>query len=163
MNTYSRRLIGVYMDWLVHVNGVVGYRQLRPMTTRTIEGALDLHVAVQGGGFDMDCSESVTLLCHLAGLKPPSGTQDGYSYGNTETLLATLPHLAHASDLLLGDLAVFNSDRPLVDQHVAACRVPGADPKMFNHGSSPDPRYFRLSQLQPGFSGHTTFLSIGKL
>lgn len=162
MGAYSRRLIGVYMDWLVHSAGRIGYEQVRPMGTHSIDGAVSLRDSLKTG-FDMDCSESVTLLCHLGGLRPPSGETEGYAFGNTSTLMSNLPHLGHASDLLLGDLAVFNADQPLSKQHVAACRVPGSDPKMFNHGSAPDPRYFRLSQLQPGFAGHTVYLSLASL
>lgn len=162
MNGYSRPLIGVYMDWLVHATVKIGYRQVRPMVTHNIEGAVDLKEALKPT-FEMDCSESVTLLCHLAGLKPPSGGTYGYAYGNTETLLANLPRLDHASDLLVGDLVVFAADQPLSKQHVAACRIPGSDPKLFSHGTVSDPSFWRLSQLQPGFTGHTAFLSIAHL
>lgn len=158
----QRELLAAYMDWLVAEKNRVGYRELRPMATSTIATAAQLKAAF-GVGFEMDCSESVTLLCHLAGLKPPSGAKDGWKYGNTETLLSNLPTYPDPANADVGAVCVFNSDRPLAEQHAAMVRSPGSDPVLFTHGSPADPSFLKLSQLQPGFAGETVFCSISGL
>src|SRR6478609_3385678 len=88
----QRSELAALMDYLVRHEPLIHYAQVRPMVTRTITNLVQLHTAVESrNGLTMDCSESVTLLCKLAGLKDPNGLHyDGA--GNTETMLHTLPH-----------------------------------------------------------------------
>lgn len=158
----ERELLGVYMDWLVADKARVGYRMLRPMVTRGINTAAGLERALTTG-FEMDCSESLVLLCHLAGLKDPSG--NGYDGdGNTSQILAHLTgHYTDPAKASQGAICIFNSDRPLTEQHGTMVRHPARDPVLFTHGSAADPSLLRLSQIQPGFKGKTVFCPISSL
>lgn len=153
----QRATLGQMMDALVFYRRRVHYAQVRPMRTA---GIRHLRLALfRPGGITMDCSESVTLLCRLAGLHDPNGL--GYNgAGYTGTLLEHLPHYFTPSAALTGALVVFG-DPP--GEHVCMVRWPGTDPVLFSHGSERDPSYHRLSYMRPGFAGAVTFLSIAAL
>jgi hypothetical protein len=163
VNKAQRAEIQKVQAILVAHRGRVGYRQLRPMTTRNVSTVTGL-MRKLGQGFDMDCSESGVLICHVAGVKSPTGS---WAYGNTETYLQHLTnHYFDARDALPGAFAVLNSDRPLTEQHLVQCHEADhahGDPIIFTHGTAADPRFMKLSWIQAGFSGRTTWLSVKRL
>src|ERR1700675_1371723 len=108
MATASQRSqLARVMDVPVREGAAVHYAQRRPMRTRTITSLHLLQQALQSPrGVTMDCSESVTLLCRLAGLSDPNGFgYDGTGY--TGTLLHHLPRYTDASKANVGALVVF--------------------------------------------------------
>src|SRR5690348_13759387 len=69
----------------------VYWAEVRPMSTaRLTESQLDQRLR-GGGRITMDCSESITLMFRLAGLRDPNGLEyDGEGW--TGTMLTHLPH-----------------------------------------------------------------------
>lgn len=145
------------MDALVFYNRRVHYAQVRPMRST---GIRHLRPALlRPHGLTMDCSESVTLLCRLAGLRDPNGLHyDGSGY--TGTLLAYLVGYSDPAIARTGALVVFGEG---AGDHVCMVRKPGADPLLFSHGSEADPSWHPLSFMRSGFKGEPRFLSIAKL
>ena len=144
-----------FMDMLVAGRTHIGYRQLRPMTTAGIDSA-DALLVWLARGFDMDCSESYTLLCHLVGAESPSGPAWGYAYGNTQSILDHLTdRYTDPLEALIGAPCIFNPGRATAEQHIACVRRPGRDPLMFNHGDSTGPTYIRFSRLKAAFASYT--------
>lgn len=110
----------------------VDYEQVRPMRTRDLTQTrltVDLEHNVP---VTMDCSESVTLICRLAGLKDPNGLgYDGYGY--TGTLLDHLPHFTNYQELHKGSLIVYGDG---TGTHVVMVVTPnGENPEVYSHGS----------------------------
>src|SRR5258705_2074988 len=102
----QRHTLGALMDYLVAHEPKVHYAQRRPMRSRWITDYVELTRAVQSGaGLTMDCSESVTLLCKLAGLDDPNGLRYNGS-GYTGTLLDHLPHYTPPSKANISGLPV---------------------------------------------------------
>ncbi len=158
----KRRRIQSVQAYLVAHKAAIGYTQHRPMGTAHIDtmAKLEQHVAK---GFSMDCSESGVLIMHVSGCKSPTGS---WAEGNTETYLERLHHYYDPKQALPGAFIVFNSNRPLWEQHLAQVhwRDPlHGNPIVFTHGNADDPSFMPLSWLQAGFSGRTTFLSINSL
>lgn len=156
----QRRELARIMDLLVQYEPKVHYRQVRPMSTRSIDDVTELLARLKSpGGVTMDCSESVTLLCRLAGLHDPNGL--GYNgTGYTGTLLE---HLTHYHDPLranVGGLVVFG---PGTGEHVCMVRRTGADPLLFSHGQEAGPLLVRYSVERRAHTAPATFLSIAKL
>ncbi len=116
---------------------------LHDVRTRTIFKIATLAQLEQelfAGRLTIDCSQSVTLIAHVAGAKDPNGGNfraDGY----TGTLLhgCTGISLAQARP---GDLCVFG---PGTGHHVVMVMQPGPDPLMFSHGQEKDPIAIRHS------------------
>lgn len=161
MATPAQRLtLGRLMDLLVRERAAVHYAQVRPMRTRRLASLHLLQQALASPrGVTMDCSESVTLLCRLAGLSDPNGFHyDGTGY--TGTLLHHLPHYTDASKAKVGALVAFG---PGSGHHVCMVRAPGRDPLLFSHGSERGPIMIRLSEEQRYQAPPTTFLSVAKL
>jgi hypothetical protein len=149
------------MDLLVRFKGRVHYRQVRPMSTMTIRTGHLRAALLRRGGITMDCSESVTLICHLAGLRDPNGLNyDGSGF--TGTLLNHLHHYDDPKAAGIGAMVVFGGG---TGEHVAMVRRPHeTNPLMFSHGTEEDPTYYTLAQLLPAFPGQPhTFLSIDPL
>ena len=95
------------MDLLVRNEPRVHYAQIRPMQTRPIHSLHLLQQALYSPhGVTMDCSESVTLLCHVCGLQDPNGF-DYDGHGFTGTLLHHLPHYSDPGNARIGALVVF--------------------------------------------------------
>jgi hypothetical protein len=162
MTLAQRQKIQRIQAYLVWKKDQIGYIERRPMETAHITTMTQL-IAHTEKGFAMDCSESCVLICHVAGVKSPTGS---WSIGNTETMLGRLKHYTDAKAALPGALVVFNANRPLSEQHV--CQVHQADkihgnPVLFTHGEAEDPNFRTLDWMQHGFSGATTFLSVTKL
>jgi len=156
----QRQQLARIMDLLVREAARVHYAQVRPMQTRPIHSLHLLQQALYSPhGVTMDCSESVTLLCHVAGLKDPNGF--GYDgHGFTGTLLHDLPHYTDPSKAEVGALVVFG---PGSGDHVCMVRRPGANPTLFSHGSERGPIYISLSAEKSYQRPPTTFLSIANL
>ena len=150
------------MDYLVRHEPHIHYAQVRPMVTRTIENLVQLHQAVERPrGLTMDCSESVTLLCRLAGLRDPNGLHyDGA--GNTDTMLGHLPHYYAATAAGVGALVVFGVGK-LSTEHVCMVRRTGSDPLLFSHGQEQGPFFIPLSVEKRYHPGPYTFLSVAGL
>lgn len=148
------------MHYLISKEPLIGYQQYRPMTTiHYNEAGLRRHLD-SGHSISMDCSESVTLLCKLAGLKDPNGF--GYNgYGYTGTLLNHLPHYSRASNAHVGAIAIFGAG---TGEHAVMVMERGSDPVVFSHGFSGGPLALRLStekRYHPG--ARVTFLDISHL
>jgi hypothetical protein len=164
VQTAKREIAVGVMNLLVAEKAQIDYLEHRPMRTAAID-SVDALVKALTGRVEMDCSESVTLICHIGGLKDPSGAAfDGY--GDTETMLKHLPHFADPKSANACTLVVFNADRPLAEQHVAIVHTAdhlGGNPILFTHGHQGDPRLTLLRDLQAGFAGRTVFLSVASL
>lgn len=150
------------MDLLVARNGKVHYAQVRPMRTASIRTTTGLRLALaKPAGITMDCSESVTLICRLAGLRDPNGLHYNGT-GFTGTLLGfLLDHYSDPGRARTGALVVFGGGE---GEHVCMVRRPGPDPLLFSHGTEDDPRFYPLSVMLHAFPGQPhTFLSVAKL
>src|SRR5258708_18930246 len=132
----QRHTLGALMDYLVAHEPKVHYAQRRPMRSRWITDYVELTRAVQSGaGLTIDCSESVTLLCKLAGLDDPNGLRyDGTGY--TGTLLDHLPHYTNPSKANIGGLGVLG---PGTGEHVVMVRHPRDRPGLFSPGPGGGP------------------------
>jgi hypothetical protein len=161
-SAHERSELAALMDYLVRREPHVHYGQVRPMPSRTIRNLVELHAAVERArGLTMDCSESVTLICKLAGLGDPNGLHYGGA-GNTETMLGHLSHYYSARSAGVGALVVFGVGR-LSTEHVCMVRRPGADPLLFSHGQERGPFFIPLSVEKRYHVAPYTFLSIAKL
>lgn len=158
----QRRELATAMDFLVahepHVHYPPGDRRTGSVyaikTLQTLERRV---LAPQG--LTLDCSQSVELLCHVAGLQDPNGL--GYrSDGYTGTLLDHLPHYRGPKGASVGALVVFG---PGTGEHVCMVRHPGEDPILFSHGQERGPVYIRLSVERRYHRAPVTFLSIAGL
>jgi hypothetical protein len=134
----------------------VHYAQVRPMR--------NVHTAAPHFPLTMDCSESVTALCHWAGLHDPNGR--GYDgQGNTATLYAHLPHYFNPAAAMVGALVTFAvPTSPLSRQHVCMVLEPDEhDPLLFSHGQERGPLAIRLSTERRFHASPVAFLSIAHL
>ena len=156
----QRAAMRYLMDLLLHHRARIHYAELRPMSTASIHSVLGLKQRIAApGGLTMDCSESVTLICKLAGLSDPNGLAYN-GQGFTGTLLGHLPHYVNAAGAKIGALCVFG---PGTGKHVAMVYERGTDPMMWTHGETGDPSLHRLSWMVPGFAPPVTFLNISAL
>jgi hypothetical protein len=158
--TNQREHMARLMDLLVLDKPEVHYREIRPMPTCHIKTEAQLRSALQQpNGITMDCSESVTLICKLAGLHDPNGR--GYNCtGDTGTMLDHLNHYADPRVALVGALVVFGPGR---GEHVCMVRTPGRNPTLFSHGQERGPFFISLSEERKFHNPPVTFLSIAKL
>lgn len=148
------------MDYTYRERAKIHYAQVRPMRTRRIHSLHLLQQALQSpAGITSDCSESVTMLCRIAGLDDPNGF--GYDgHGFTGTLLHHLPRYARASDAKVGALVVFG---PGSGDHVCMVRHVGANPLLWSHGQERGPIFISLREESRFQRPPVTFLSIAKL
>lgn len=164
VQTAKREIVVGVMNLLVAEKRQIDYLEHRPMRTASTD-SVDALVKALAGRVAMDCSESVTLICHIAGLKDPSGlAYDGE--GNTKTMLDHLPRFTDPAKANACTIVVFNADKPLSEQHVAIVHTAdhvGGNPLLFTHGHQGDPSLVRLKDIQPGFTGETAFLSVTSL
>lgn len=148
------------MDFTYRERARIHYAQRRPMPTQHLHSLHLLQQALQSPrGVTMDCSEGVTLLCHIAGLDDPNGF-DYDGHGFTGTLLHHLPHYADARNAKIGALVVFG---PGSGDHVCMVRQPGANPLLWSHGQESGPIYISLREEARYQRPPITFLSIAKL
>ena len=163
MTDKAQRLhLAALMDYLVAHRDKIHYpfHDQRTEQIHSISNEHQLRAAVaEPDGITMDCSQSVELLCHVAGLKDPNGNecrQDGY----TGTLLSHLPHYHDPGGANIGALVVFG---PGTGEHVAMVRHPGHDPILFSHGQDAGPFFLPLSSERRFHHPPVTFLNIAKL
>jgi hypothetical protein len=159
----QRHELAAVMETLVAHKDHVHYAEIRPMATKNITTVVALRNALlTPKGITMDCSESVTLLCHVAGMKDPNGLN--YSgAGNTQVMLGHLPNYLNPAGAGIGALCFFGVPGELGTQHITMVHTPGTDPLLFTHGGEEDPNFRRLSWMRSGFQGHPIFLNISKL
>ncbi len=155
----QRQHMAALMDWLVAHERLMHYVQKRPMSTANILEQQLSDKFANGGTISTDCSETVTLICRLAGLSDPNG-QAYNGYGFTGTMLSTLKHYIDPAAADVGALVVFG---PGDGHHVAMVRKKGHDPLLFSHGKESDPQFVRLSEEKKAQKLPTTFLSIAQL
>lgn len=151
------------MLYLLAHQPAVHYMEIRPMNTAKISTLAELQAVVTSPhGLTADCSEMVTLLCHVAGLKDPNGS--GYDgEGFTGTLLKSLPHYTDARAALVGALVVFG---PRTGEHVAMVLEPDpldGNPVLFSHGSEAGPLRITLGREASAHAPPVTLLSIAHL
>lgn len=123
------------MHLLISQNPRVHYppHDVRTMTIHAIATMAQLESAI-AGTLTIDCSQSVTLIAHVAGAKDPNGgnwSSDGY----TGTLLQGCKAITRGQ-ARPGDLRVFGGG---TGHHVCMVMHPGADPLLFSHGQENDP------------------------
>jgi hypothetical protein len=158
----QRRELLALMDYLCKQEPRIHYGQIRPMPSRTIHTLVELHAKVSGrGGLTMDCSESVTLLCKLAGMGDPNGEHFNGT-GNTATMLGHLSHYYSPHSAMVGALVVFGVGH-LETEHVCMVHTPGPNPLLFSHGQERGPFLIPLSVEKRYHVAPYTFLSIAKL
>lgn len=160
MATQAQRAhLHALMRWTREHEPLIHYAQIRPMRTSHFHEQELADLFETGHAISMDCSEGVTLLCRLVGLRDPNGRgYDGTGY--TGTLLTHLPHYAKASAAGVGALVVFGPDD---GDHVGMVDTPGTDPLLWSHGAEGGPRLVRLSAEKAVHRPPTTFLSIAAL
>lgn len=139
----------------------VDYAQIRPMRTRYLTLS-KLRTDLQHNiPITMDCSESVTLICRLSGLKDPNGMMyDGEGY--TGDMLAHLPHFTNYDQLHKGSLIVYGTG---TGTHVVMVTEPnGVNPEVYSHGSHASHAIWSLAQEDEYHQGEPkTLLAIEDL
>lgn len=126
------------------------YQQIRPYPTHVSEAQ-----AVRGA-VTADCSAGYIILCQLAKTSDPSG--NGFNgLGNTVSIFNHLPHVAHASDLDVGDAVVYGWGG---SEHVSVVREAGVDPLLWSNGWEQAPEYVRLSTQKHYHSPTVTYCKI---
>lgn len=151
----QRLIMADLMDFLVDHKNKVHYAQIRPMGTNKIRSISQLkRLCTIGKGIIMDCSESVTLICRLSGLRDPNGMHYNGT-GWTETLLRYLPHYENPAVAGIGALFVFGvTDVTPGGKHVCMSRQHGqTNPILFSHGCEADPSYYTLDVMKQAFDG----------
>lgn len=133
------------------------------MSTNHIASLASLEHALEAG-VQLDCSESVTLICHVAGLHDPSGFGFDGS-GNTETMYHHLKHYTDPRQAFPGALVFLGIPGRLSTQHVCMVRRAGADPELFSHGGNGAYRahYVPFSVERRYHAGTPVFLSVAAL
>jgi hypothetical protein len=145
---------------LVKYEPQIHYLQRRPMSTQHLSEAQLRTLLKAGHGLAFDCSEAITLACRLAGLRSPSGPAYPYAsgQGNSESMLAYLPHYTTPANAKPGAIVHFGSP-----DHVGQVLVAGKDPLLGSHGGERGPLKVRLSVERQYHPGPVTFLSIAHL
>lgn len=164
----QRNHIHALQQFFLAHNHLVGYIQHRPMATAEMyEHDLYNLIVVQKGQITPDCSEMVTLICRLAGLKPPSGPSFPYAdgEGNSTSMWKYLPHYTHPGSAHTGAICAYGVDG---DDHVNMVMEPDpihGNPMMFNHGGPNGPIEVRYLDMVASFPAGTpvTMLDISPL
>lgn len=155
--------MGKVMDLLVKQRAHVTYLQHRPMSTKNITTLAQLTAALKTG-IKTDCSETVTLIAHIAGIKNPNGhAYDGY--GNTQEMYDALSHYLNPRTAQVGALVFFGQPGHLTTQHVCMVREPGADPLLYSHGGNGAfaSHFIPYSVERRYHTGQPIFLNISRL
>lgn len=150
-------------EMFLHHERQLHYKQLRPMASiHKTESEID-KLLLGGGEMSFDCSEAVTLICKLVGLKDPNNAHYNGT-GNTQMMYDHLPHYTDAKRALIGALGLFGIPGQLDTQHVAfVYRRDPHDPLMWSMGQESDPRLVRFSVEKKFHHDHGVFLSIAGL
>lgn len=104
-----------------------------------IQTEQELRERIQAGTFTFDCSQTVEILCVVAGLHWPRPMVNGY----TGTMLEYLPHYTNPAAAGLGALCVVG---PYPGEHVWMVAAPDSDPLLWGNGSEAGPDEIRYSQ-----------------
>lgn len=158
--TAQRQELARLMDYTYRHRARIHYLQRRPMRSAAMHSWHLLEQKIQSpAGVSWDCSEGVTVLCHIAGLEDPNGF--GYDgWGNTGTMLHYLEHYSNPRRAKVGALVVFGPGR---GDHVCMVRQPGPNPLLWSHGMERGPIWIRLEDEKRYQREPTTFLSIARL
>jgi len=97
-----------------------------------------------GSRIEADCSFGVKLICYWAGVPDDPTGQNYTGFGNSSSIAAHLPHVAHARDLLVGDPVTFGTDGS--NEHAAMVLERGSDPLLWSDGHQGAPNTYRLSE-----------------
>lgn len=157
----QRAECGRLMDVLVSHKRKVHYAQIRPMQTNTIKPHRLWIALSKPSGVTMDCSESFTLICRLAGLRDPNGLHyDGSGFTGTIGAYLDYHYLEpHRAEIGAG---VLFGEPPY--KHICMVRKPGDNPLLFSHGCELDPSFYDFETMKAAFPGDPyTFVSISKL
>lgn len=138
----------------------VGYPpgDVRTMTINHVDTFAELEQLVDSGKLEIDCSQTVQLVCHVAGWRSPSGTYaiDGY----TGTMLAgPCRHFSDARLAFLMSIVVFG---PGTGVHTAFVIEPDhlhGNPLLGSHGG-PGMDRVRLRDMSRYLPAPVTFLSV---
>lgn len=135
------------MERFVDHRADVGYLALRPMANLHFYEGDWVSFFKSGAKHEMDCSEAVTCLSKMSGLKDPTGF--GYSgSGNSATMFQHLSHFTNPLHTMTGSIVTFGSGGA---SHVAMVYQGGqADPVLWSHGTAAGPEFVSLS----GFVGN---------
>lgn len=125
--------------WVHYPVNDVRVREIIEITTMA-----ELEAAVREG-LTIDCSQTVTLVCHVAGAGCPNGSyaKNWAADGNTETLLEGCEHITK-TQTKAGDIRIYG---PGGGHHAAQVLAKGTDPLLGSQGKeTPDPHAIRDSQ-----------------
>ena len=156
MTTPAQRVkLGALMRYLSAHAAQVHYPPHDERTHRAseIQTEDELREAIAKGRFSYDCSQTVEILCVVAGLHWPRSMVNGY----TGTMLAHLPHYKQPRNAMVGALCVVG---PGTGEHVWMVCEQGSDPLLWGNGSESGPDRIRYSQED---RRPRTFLSIAGL
>lgn len=154
-NRVQRQHLRELMGYLLAHKQQVHYPPADKRTHRAseIQTEAELRHAIVAGRFEYDCSQTVEILCVVAGLHWPRSMVNGY----TGTMLAGLPHYTNPAAAGLGALCVVG---PGTGEHVWMVAAPGEDPVLWGNGDEAGPDEIRYSQEN---RRPRTFLSIAHL
>lgn len=139
----------------------VDYAMVRPMSTQHLTQTQLTNTLEAGHSITCDCSESVTLMFRLAGLRDPNGLRyDGYGY--TGTMLEHLEHFTEWDKVHEGTLIVFGAG---TGTHVVMVTTPnGENPEVYSHGSHATSAIWSLDTERTYHTGEPlTLLAIADL
>lgn len=148
------------MELFVDHRTLIGYQASRPMQNlHFYEADWVSFFKAKGPQHLMDCSEAVTILCHMAGLKDPTGF--GYTGdGNSATMTSHLSHFTNPLHTMSGTIVTFGNGG--VDHAAMVYSGGQTDPLLWSHGTAAGPEFVNLSGFASEFSTHT-FCSVGTL
>ncbi len=157
----QRAHIARIMDLLVQNEPKVHYppHDVRIRSINEIDTDAELLAELHAGRLTIDCSQSATLLCHVAGLRDPNGQryrQDGF----TGTQSKYLTHYTNPKNANIGAFVFFG---PYPHEHVCQVRRPGANPLLFSMGQERGPIFISLAAERTFHSSPVVFGSIAKL
>lgn len=128
-------MVETIRDELVHRDWI--YAPVRPCNMPTAH-----RVYVPGARVRGDCSKGVQFVAWWSPNAPdPMGMNWG-SFGNSQTIWMNCQHLAHPSELRVGDFATMGPDG---SDHAVAIIEAGADPLAWSFGHQGAPNSYRLS------------------
>jgi hypothetical protein len=159
-STAQREHLVALLRWTIAHERAFHYLQRRPMHYVSWSETQLRAWLIHGGTVSMDCSEYVKTMFHMSGLHDPTGR--GFdAFGNTDSMLSTLPHYDDASEAHPGALVVWGR---VPSHHVAVVLERGDNPTLASHGREAGPVAVRLhaEDVAQRFRPRT-FLSIAAL
>ena len=146
-----RRALGVW-EYLYEHRAQVHYPpgDVRLISIHDIATMAQLEALVASGKCSIDCSQTVQLVCHVAGWKSPSGSYD-YDGATASMLAGPCRQFTNPRDAFLMSIVVFLSVPAYGDapggHHTAFVIEPDhlhGNPLLGSHGQESDPRKIRL-------------------